>query len=143
MGVPEPVVDGSDGSGVMVGVPAAGVPDVMVGVPVAGVPNVVVGGPGGGGGGRGPAAAPLPAPELLRPTLPGNVLAAVESRAGEPYGLDAVVAWPRLYPLLGEGVKAVVDDRRAGRGDDAGALPPSAGARRREPGVAAGCPGFT
>jgi hypothetical protein len=55
----------------------------------------------------------FPEPELLRPTLLGNVLAATESRAGEPYGLDAVVAWPRLYPLLGEGVKAVVDDRRA------------------------------
>ncbi|MEV7964616.1 hypothetical protein AB0O34_01355 [Sphaerisporangium sp. NPDC088356] len=53
-----------------------------------------------------------PPAELLRPTALGNVLAATESQAGEPYGLDAVVAWPRLYPLLGENVKAVVDDRR-------------------------------
>ncbi|WP_424535855.1 hypothetical protein ACOZ38_38385 [Sphaerisporangium viridialbum] len=53
-----------------------------------------------------------PPAELLRPTALGNVLAATESQAGEPYGLDAVVVWPRLYPLLGENVKAVVDDRR-------------------------------
>ena len=33
-------------------------------------------------------------------------------RAGRAYGLDAVTAWPRLYPLLGEQVKSLVDDRR-------------------------------
>ena len=32
------------------------------------------------------------------PTRLGNALRAAEIRAGEPYGLDTVVAWPRLYP---------------------------------------------
>jgi hypothetical protein len=49
---------------------------------------------------------------LLRPTAVGNVLAAMTDRAGRPYGLDAVTAWPRLYPVLGEQVKSLVDDRR-------------------------------
>ncbi|MEW2144211.1 hypothetical protein AB0869_15510 [Micromonospora vinacea] len=50
--------------------------------------------------------------DLVRPTGLGNILAAMEDRAGRAYGLDAVVAWPRLYPLLGPATKAVVDDRR-------------------------------
>jgi len=50
--------------------------------------------------------------ELLRPTRLGNALAALEDRAGAPYGWDAPVAWPRLYPLLSVQVRAVVDDRR-------------------------------
>ncbi|TCO59848.1 hypothetical protein [Actinocrispum wychmicini] len=54
---------------------------------------------------------PLP-DHLLRPTALGNVLAAMEDSAGRAYGLDAVAAWPRLYPVLGEQVKAIVDDRR-------------------------------
>jgi hypothetical protein len=49
---------------------------------------------------------------LLRPTGLGNALTAMEDLAGRTYGLDAVVAWPRLYPLLGPPVKAIVDDRR-------------------------------
>jgi len=49
---------------------------------------------------------------LLRPTALGNVLAAMDDRAGRTYGLDAVIAWPRLYPVLGEHVRALVDDRR-------------------------------
>jgi hypothetical protein len=53
-------------------------------------------------------------PAALLPTRLGNVLRAAESRAGEPYGLDAVVAWPRLYPLLSDSVRAVVDDQRDG-----------------------------
>ncbi|MFD9934246.1 hypothetical protein ACFWZ6_14080 [Streptomyces massasporeus] len=48
----------------------------------------------------------------LRPTGLGNILAAMESEAGRPYGLDAATAWPRLYPVLGDQVRAVVDDRR-------------------------------
>jgi len=48
----------------------------------------------------------------LRPTTLGNVLAAMEERSGAEYGWDAVVAWPRLYPVLGPQVRAVVDDRR-------------------------------
>ena len=55
----------------------------------------------------------FPMPDhLLRPTALGNVLAAMTDRAGRPYGLDAVTAWPRLYPVLGEQVKSLVDDRR-------------------------------
>jgi hypothetical protein len=53
-------------------------------------------------------------PEWLLPTRLGNALRAAESRAGEPYGLDAVVVWPRLYPLLPDGVRALVDDQRDG-----------------------------
>jgi hypothetical protein len=51
-------------------------------------------------------------PDWLLPTRLGNALRAAETRAGEPYGLDAVVAWPRLYPLLPDGVRALVDDQR-------------------------------
>ena len=49
---------------------------------------------------------------LLRPTSLGNVLAAMEDGAGRAYGLDAVTAWPRLYPILGDQSKSLVDDRR-------------------------------
>jgi len=55
----------------------------------------------------------FPMPDhLLRPTALGNVLAAMEDSAGRAYGLDAVTAWPRLYPVLGEQPKSLVDDRR-------------------------------
>jgi hypothetical protein len=55
----------------------------------------------------------FPLPDyLLRPTALGNVLAAMEDGAGWAYGLDAVTAWPRLYPLLDPPVKSLVDDRR-------------------------------
>jgi hypothetical protein len=53
-------------------------------------------------------------PELIRPTALGNALAAAESTAGAAYGLDAVVVWPRLYPLLAEPLRVVVDDLRDG-----------------------------
>ena len=49
---------------------------------------------------------------LTRPTRLGNALAAAEDRAGRPYGWDAPVAWPRLYPLLGDPVRVMVDNRR-------------------------------
>ncbi|GAA0625141.1 hypothetical protein GCM10010174_50550 [Kutzneria viridogrisea] len=48
----------------------------------------------------------------LLPTALGNALAAAESRAGREYGLDGVVAWPRLYLVLDEMTRSVVDDRR-------------------------------
>ena len=51
---------------------------------------------------------------LIRGTALGNALAAMEESAGAAYGLDAVVAWPRLYPVLGDKVRAVVDDLRDG-----------------------------
>ena len=54
---------------------------------------------------------PLP-DHLLQPTALGNVLAAMQDTAGRPYGLDAVTAWPRLYPVLGEQCRTLVDDRR-------------------------------
>jgi hypothetical protein len=54
----------------------------------------------------------FPPGDLLRPTALGNVLAATESDAGGPYGIDAVVVWPRLYPLLPDRTKLIVDDRR-------------------------------
>jgi hypothetical protein len=48
----------------------------------------------------------------LLPTRLGNTLRAAEYRAGRPYGLDAVLAWPRLYPILPAEVRAGVDDLR-------------------------------
>jgi hypothetical protein len=48
----------------------------------------------------------------LQPTKLGNVLAARQDSAGRPYGFDAVTAWPRLYPVLGEQCRTLVDDRR-------------------------------
>ncbi|MGW6564909.1 hypothetical protein [Streptomyces sp. NPDC054975] len=40
------------------------------------------------------------------------MLAATETGAGEPYCLDALVAWPRLYPLFPADTRRTVDDRR-------------------------------
>ena len=51
-------------------------------------------------------------PNKLMPTALGNALRAAETGAGEPYGLDAVIIWPRLYPLLSQDVRALVDDQR-------------------------------
>jgi hypothetical protein len=54
---------------------------------------------------------PLP-PHLMKPTGLGNVLVAMEDTAGRAYGMDAVIMWPRLYTVLGDQVRALVDDRR-------------------------------
>jgi hypothetical protein len=54
---------------------------------------------------------PLP-DHLVRPTALGNALSAMEDTAGRDYGLDAVIVWPRLYAVLGDKIRAVVDDRR-------------------------------
>jgi hypothetical protein len=54
----------------------------------------------------------FPPQDLIRPTTLGNALAAMETTAGESYGFDAVVAWPRLYPVLGERMRIIIDDRR-------------------------------
>jgi hypothetical protein len=54
----------------------------------------------------------FPPADATRPTALGNALAAMEHRAGLQYGWDAVVAWPRLYPLLSPGVRAVLDGQR-------------------------------
>jgi hypothetical protein len=53
-----------------------------------------------------------PPPTAMLPTLLGNTLRAAEFRAGSRYGLDAVVLWPRLYPLLSDRVTAILDDLR-------------------------------
>jgi hypothetical protein len=54
----------------------------------------------------------FPPDGLELPTALGNVLRAAEDRAGRRYGLDTVVAWPRLYPLLSPELRAVLDDQR-------------------------------
>jgi hypothetical protein len=36
----------------------------------------------------------------------------MEEQAGREYGWDAVVVWPRLYPVLSEPTRVIVDDRR-------------------------------
>jgi hypothetical protein len=48
----------------------------------------------------------------ILPTRLGNVLRAAEHRAGSRYGLEATIAWPRLYPLLGDKLTGVLDDLR-------------------------------
>ncbi len=53
-----------------------------------------------------------PAQDRLLPTGLGNVLRAAEDLAGRRYGLDAVVMWPRLYPLLPDKTSALVADMR-------------------------------
>ncbi|MBL1100680.1 hypothetical protein [Streptomyces coffeae] len=49
---------------------------------------------------------------LLRPTGLGNALTAAERRAGRLYGLDAVVVWTRLEPVLSDRVRAAVAEGR-------------------------------
>ncbi|MEU4194180.1 hypothetical protein AB0E69_19960 [Kribbella sp. NPDC026611] len=53
-----------------------------------------------------------PAEDAVRATAFGNALAAGEAHAGARFGWDAVVAWPRLYPVLGARTREIVDDRR-------------------------------
>lgn len=45
----------------------------------------------------------LPARERLLPTALGNILRAMEDRAGARYGIEAIAMWPRLYPVLPPG----------------------------------------
>ncbi len=53
-----------------------------------------------------------PARDRVLPTMLGNVLRAAEDQGGRAYGMDAVVMWPRLYPLLPERITAMLADRR-------------------------------
>jgi hypothetical protein len=53
-----------------------------------------------------------PPEAAILPTMLGNVLRSGEGRAGSRYGLDAIVVWPRFYPLLSDKVTAVLDDLR-------------------------------
>ena len=54
----------------------------------------------------------FPPANLLLPMSLGNVLRAMEQQAGSGYGADTVAWWPRLYVVLGEQLRGVVDDRR-------------------------------
>lgn len=45
-------------------------------------------------------------------TVLGNVLRAAEDHINKRYGLDAVVMWPRLYPLLSEKLTDILSDQR-------------------------------
>ena len=53
-----------------------------------------------------------PAKGRLLATALGNVLRAAEDRAGNRYGYDTVVIWPRLYPILPDTMRAILDDQR-------------------------------
>jgi hypothetical protein len=54
----------------------------------------------------------FPPADMLLPTALGNALRAMENDAGSAYGADTVAWWPRLYVVLGERLRAIVDDRR-------------------------------
>lgn len=48
----------------------------------------------------------------LLPTELGNILRARERSPGRKYGLDAIVCWPRLWPLLPENVRSDLANSR-------------------------------
>jgi len=51
-------------------------------------------------------------PDRIMPTTLGNVLRAAEDLAGQRYGLDAPMIWPRLYVLLPVNVLRILNDLR-------------------------------
>jgi hypothetical protein len=53
-----------------------------------------------------------PAETDILPTSLGNALRAAERRAGDRYGLDAIVLWPRLYLIIPSKTKAAVSAAR-------------------------------
>lgn len=53
-----------------------------------------------------------PAYERILPTMLGNVLRAAEDFAGERYGLDATMIWPRLYVVMPSKILAILNDQR-------------------------------
>lgn len=53
-----------------------------------------------------------PNPAELLPTAIGNALRSAERQAGEPYGMDAVLMLPWLFPLASPPVSAVFQDLR-------------------------------
>ena len=53
-----------------------------------------------------------PSEERLLPTTLGNVLRAAEDFPNRRYGLDGVVLWPRLYPLLPDKMTNILADQR-------------------------------
>jgi hypothetical protein len=56
---------------------------------------------------------PLPTqPEQVMPTTLGNILRNAELHPRDRYGIDAVLVWPRLYPLLPERMATAVATAR-------------------------------
>jgi len=53
-----------------------------------------------------------PLPDRILPTALGNALRAAEDIPQKRYGLDGVVIWSRLYPLLPEKMVAILSDHR-------------------------------
>lgn len=54
-----------------------------------------------------------PDEKFLLPTSLGNVLRAAEHIAGRRYGFATVSIWPRLYPLVTENLRNILDDQRS------------------------------
>jgi hypothetical protein len=52
-----------------------------------------------------------PDPDNLMPTRLGNVLRAAEIRAGGRYGLDSILAFPRLYPQMSARLATAWEDQ--------------------------------
>ncbi|MEU6071058.1 hypothetical protein ABZ864_43105 [Streptomyces sp. NPDC047082] len=50
--------------------------------------------------------------DRFHPTRLGNVLAVAEESAGQEYGFDPPVVWPRLYALLSPQLRRTVNERR-------------------------------
>jgi hypothetical protein len=48
-----------------------------------------------------------------KPTALGNALRAAEVRPQVAYGLDGVVVWLRLYPLLPEAMRSLLGDAQS------------------------------
>ena len=54
----------------------------------------------------------FPAEAEILPTALGNALRAAERRAGDRYGLDAIVLWPRLHVVMSTNTRAMVNSAR-------------------------------
>ncbi|MFF4849750.1 hypothetical protein [Streptomyces sp. NPDC001194] len=52
-------------------------------------------------------------PHEVRPTRLGNILKAAELYPQLRYGIDAVLVWPRLFPLLPDGLRGALATARA------------------------------
>lgn len=53
-----------------------------------------------------------PEPKRLLPTGLGNILRAAEDLVSTKYGLDAIITWTRLYILLPDNIKEILNDQR-------------------------------
>ena len=54
----------------------------------------------------------FPDENRLLPTALGNVMRASEDSTMKKYGLESVIVWPRLYAILPESMKNILDDQR-------------------------------